>query len=176
MSGAGDVDPDGDGPTVDAENRSGLADVDVDRWARVAIATLRAEQISRGHLDLTFVDPDEMAELNRTHMGHDGPTDVLSFPLDDDLGGIDVGGGSTPPVLLGDVVICPQVAIGQAADHCGDPDTELTLLVVHGVLHILGHDHAEPHEEAVMVAREAEHLQRYEMTHPGPVGPESTAQ
>ena len=170
------------GPTVDVANRSEVPDVDVERWARVAVETLVVEQVDGGRLDLTFIDADEMAELNRIHMGHDGPTDVLSFPLDVDDGGADGDGfpmgldgddGDVPPVLLGDVVICPRVAIDQAPEHCGDPDTELTLLVVHGVLHIFGHDHAEPVEEAVMVERESVHLQRYGLTHPGPVRAES---
>lgn len=159
------------GPTVTADNRSGVGDLDVERWARVAADTLAAESIAGGHLDLTFIDVDEMAELNRTHMGHAGPTDVLSFPLD---GGDDAESDpDSPPVLLGDVVICPQVAVEQAPEHCGDPDTEFTLLVVHGVLHVLGHDHAEPDEESVMIGRETEHLGRYGMSHPGPVRPES---
>lgn len=174
-----------DGPTVDADNRSQVPDVDVERWARVAVETLVAERITNGHLDLTFVDVAEMAELNRAHMGHDGPTDVLSFPLDGDdnhsdgrstadrdtSGDHDVGSDAAggPPVLLGDVVICPQVAMEQAPEHCGDLDTEIALLVVHGVLHILGHDHAESDDEAAMVERESEHLNRYGLTHPGPV-------
>lgn len=168
------------GLTVDVANRSEVSEVDVERWARVAVETLVAEQVDGGHLDLTFIDADEMAELNRIHMGHDGPTDVLSFPLDADdermrgdgfQSGLDGDHSDVPPVLLGDVVICPVVAIDQAAEHCGDPETELTLLVVHGVLHILGHDHAEPIDEAVMVERETAHLQRYGLTHPGPVRP-----
>ena len=168
-----------DGPAVDASNRSTMPDIDVERWATVAAETLAAEQVRKGHLDLTFVDPDEMTELNRVHMGHDGPTDVLSFPLDtDDLGtdrqpavGAGAGDVTEPPVLLGDIVICPQVAVDQAPDHCGDPEAEFTLLVVHGVLHILGHDHAEPDDEAVMIEHETGHLQRYGLRHPGPVGP-----
>lgn len=166
----------GDGPTVEAANRSGDTGLELERWARIAVETLVEEAITSGHLDLTFVDPDEMAELNRAHMGHDGPTDVLSFPLD---GGSDLEprsaevGDDLPPVLLGDVVICPQVAVAQAPDHCGDPQTEFTLLVVHGVLHVLGHDHAEPDEELAMVGRETQHLRRYGMIHPGPVRSES---
>lgn len=167
-----------DGPTVDVVNRSQVPDIDVERWARVAVETLEVERITNGHLDLTFIDPSDMAELNRVHMGHDGPTDVLSFPLDGDGGDADVfsmtdgDADDLPPVLLGDVVICPQVAIEQAPEHGGDPDTELTLLVVHGVLHLLGHDHAQSAEEAVMVERETGHLERYGLTHPGPVRPE----
>ncbi len=167
----------GDGPTVEAVNRSGDPDIDVERWALVALETLVAETVTRGHLDLTFVDPGAMTELNRAHMGQDGPTDVLSFPLDgeDDIGpGPEAVGSDSPPALLGDVVICPQVALAQAPDHCGDPQTEFTLLVVHGVLHVLGHDHAEPDEEGVMIRHETQHLQRYGMIHPGPVRSETT--
>ena len=187
----------GNGPTVEATNRSGVSDIDTDRWARVAVETLMVEEVARGHLDLTFVDQAEMTELNETHMGHPGPTDVLSFPIDGESGaegmaevspgditddGEDVTDDGDPadptgnislPLLLGDVVICPQVAFEQAPDHCGDSDTELTLLVVHGVLHVLGHDHREPGEEMAMVGRETEHLRRYGLIHPGPVGPES---
>ena len=161
------------GPTVAVTDRSGQPDLDISRWTVVAEQTLRAENVVTGHLDLTFVAPVEMAELNREHMGHEGPTDVLSFPLDDGFDGDDHGNGpASPPVLLGDVVICPQVAQEQAPEHSGDIDTELTLLVVHGVLHILGHDHADPDEEAAMIAREAVHLGRHGMSHPGPARPE----
>ena len=62
------------------------------------------------------------------------------------------------PVLLGDVVICPGVAADQAPSHAGTLDDELALLVVHGVLHVLGHDHAEPDEAQLMRARELDHL------------------
>ena len=158
------------GPTVAVADRSGHPNLDVSRLMLVAEQTLRGESVHTGHLDLTFVAPTEMAELNREHMGHDGPTDVLSFPLDDGFDGDGHGDGpASPPVLLGDVVVCPQVAADQAPEHSGDVDTELTLLVVHGVLHILGHDHRDPREEAAMIAREAVHLQRHGMSHPGPV-------
>ena len=125
--------------------------VDVDRWAALAEAVLDAQGAS-GELTVTFVDLDDIAELNAEHMGKDGPTDVLSFPLDD--------GDSIPgvPALLGDVVICPDVALAQYADHAGTFDDEIALLVVHGILHVLGHDHAEPDEAEIMRARELELL------------------
>ncbi|HSP02467.1 MAG TPA: rRNA maturation RNase YbeY, partial [Acidimicrobiales bacterium] len=118
-----------------------------------------------------------MAELNERHMGKSGPTDVLAFPIDDD--GLEHGrwpdnGTSGPdrppldmddvPVLLGDVVVCPSVAAAQAAEHAGQPqhdgtlEDEVALLVVHGILHVLGHDHAEPDETAAMQAKEQSHL------------------
>ena len=74
------------------------------------------------------------------------------------------------PVLLGDVVVCPAVAADQAAAHAGTLDDELALLVVHGVLHVLGHDHAEPGETAVMRARELDLLQRHHWAGPAPAG------
>jgi probable rRNA maturation factor len=130
-------------------------DVDVDRWCRLAALVLEDEG-RRGELTLTFVDRDEIAALNAEHMGKDGPTDVLSFPLDalDD----DESDGADVPVLLGDVVVCPAVAREQAPDHAGSLDDELALLVVHGVLHVVGHDHVDPEETAAMRGRELELL------------------
>jgi probable rRNA maturation factor len=141
-------------------------DVDVDRWTRLARAVLETEQ-RRGELTLTFVDRDEIAELNAEHLGQPGPTDVLSFPLDDDD-----AAPSPPgiPVLLGDVVVCPAVAAEQAATHAGTLDDELALLVVHGVLHVLGHDHAAPDETTTMRARELDLLQQHHWSGPAPAG------
>ncbi|MGI9605810.1 MAG: rRNA maturation RNase YbeY [Acidimicrobiales bacterium] len=126
--------------------------VDVKSWVTLAKAVLSAEGV-RGpaELDLTFVDRDAMTDLNAKHMGGTGPTDVLSFPLDDDP----EQGGDDQPRLLGDIVICPEVVHGQAPQ---DPVSEMALMVVHGVLHILGMDHADPHEAAVMKAAEERHL------------------
>ena len=153
---------------VGADEQSDV-DVDVERWCRLAADALRAEA-RRGELTLTFVDRDEIAALNREHLGHDGPTDVLSFPLDDAPADAtpDETDGAAVPVLLGDVVICPAVAAAQAAGHAGTLDDELALLVVHGVLHILGHDHAEPAETALMRARELALLEAHHWGGPAP--------
>jgi probable rRNA maturation factor len=138
-------------------------EVDLDRWVALATAVLRAEEVT-GELTLSFVDRTEIAALNTEHLGHDGDTDVLSFPLDDE-----------PPVdgtprLLGDVVVCPAVAAGQAAGHAGTVDDEIALLVVHGVLHVLGHDHAEADERALMRRREVELLEAHHWRGPAPSG------
>ena len=134
----------------------------VDRWTRLAFAVL-ADIGVEGELTLTFVDRDDIAELNAEHMGKTGATDVLSFPMDDQpLEGV--------PTLLGDVVISPAVAADQYADHAGTLDDELALLVVHGILHVLGHDHAEPDEAAIMRARELDLLERLHWHGPAPVG------
>ena len=139
-------------------------DVDVARWAALAHAALGSVG-AHGELTLTFVDRAEIAALNAEHLGKDGPTDVLSFPLDADdepQPGV--------PVLLGDVVVCPAVAVDQAAAHAGTVDDELALLVVHGVLHVLGHDHAAPAETVAMRARELDVLQAHHWHGPPPAG------
>ena len=125
--------------TSDEQGAADAVAVDTARWSALATAVLAAEGAA-GELTLTFVDRDEIAALNAEHLGETGPTDVLSFPLDT------AGDAPSPgvPVLLGDVVVCPAVAADQAPAHAGTLDDELALLVVHGVLHVLGHDHAEP--------------------------------
>lgn len=138
--------------------------IDATRWADLATAVLRSEGRA-GELTLTFVDRDEIAALNEEHRGKVGPTDVLSFPLDDDPSGVAAG-----PVLLGDVVICPSVAAEAAADHAGTVDDELALLTVHGVLHVLGHDHAEAGDRATMQAAELGHLCTHHWRGPVPDG------
>lgn len=111
-----------------------------------------------------LVDAESMAALNAEHMGGEGPTDVLSFPLEDpqDLASATIERAGVP-FLLGDIVLCPAVAERQAAEHAGDYETEIALLLVHGVLHLLGHDHGEPAEKAVMQERERAHLARHGM-------------
>lgn len=143
--------------------------IDADRWAALAAAVLRSEGRT-GELTLTFVDRDEIAALNAEHMGADGPTDVLSFPLDAVEAADVSSAGNVGPLLLGDVVVCPALAAEQAATHAGTLDDELALLVVHGVLHVLGHDHAEPEETARMRARELELLEALHWHGPAPAG------
>ena len=128
-------------------------DVDGPRWARLLAAVLEAEGVAGGaEAGLTFVTPSAMAELNGAHMGGTGPTDVLAFPID----GLSAegSGGDSPPGVVGDVVICPVVAWAGSAGHAGSDDDELALLVVHGALHLLGHDHAGIDDTAVMRERE----------------------
>jgi probable rRNA maturation factor len=127
--------------------------IELDRWHELASQVL-ADCGAVGELTLSFVGSEDIAELNVEHMGVSGPTDVLSFPMDDEpLGDV--------PTLLGDVVISPAVAARQYADHAGTIDDELALLVVHGILHVLGHDHAEPAESAQMRAKELDLLRRF---------------
>ncbi len=129
--------------------------VDLGRWRRLAASVLDDEGVAGpAELSISFVDEETMATLNAAHMGGSGPTDVLSFPLDAEP---DPTTGGAAPRLLGDVIICPSVAKGNAVPP-GGYDGEVALLVVHGILHVLGMDHAEADEAAVMVARERRHL------------------
>jgi probable rRNA maturation factor len=135
-------------------------EVDVDRWRRLASAALAAEG-SVGELTLTFVDRADITELNSQYMGKTGATDVLSFPMADES-------EEGVPVLLGDVVLSPSVAFEQYGDHAGTIDDEFALLVIHGVLHILGHDHLEEAEARAMRERELELLVTHHWNGPPP--------
>ncbi len=154
--------------------------VDAGRWGRLAENVLHAEGI-RGDAELSvlFVDEESMSELNKRFLGEDGPTDVLAFPLEDDVeaGRWPDGSSSGPPfrsepteapMLLGDVVICPAVAARNVAGRVAGPaspggtyEDEVALLVVHGILHVLGMDHAEAAPAALMQARERDLLDRF---------------
>jgi probable rRNA maturation factor len=135
--------------------------VDEARWEHLALAALTAEGAPIDvEVGLSFVDEAEMAALNREHLGGDGPTDVLSFPLDyaDGIPGAPAEGEDHIPAMAGDIVICLPVAARNAPAHAGSLDDELALLVVHAVLHLVGYDHGEPEERDVMQRRERELL------------------
>ena len=147
--------------------------IDLERWATLARRTLTDEGV-RGLAEVSLIFNDEatMASLNQQFMGVDGPTDVLSFPIDaepEPAGRVPDAGGSGPgelpmdeiPQLIGDIVICPAVAARNALEHESSLDDELALLVVHGVLHLVGWDHDEDEEAERMEARERELLARH---------------
>jgi probable rRNA maturation factor len=125
-------------------------DVAVDAEDLLALArhVLAARRVPEDmEVALLLVDAPTIAALNGEHLGKEGPTDVLAFPIDEP--------GEAPPdtpAILGDVVLCPAVAHEQAAGLGRTPDDELRLLTVHGILHLLGMDHAEPDEERAMFA------------------------
>lgn len=141
-------------------------EIDLEALCGLAAAVLAGESAPGGQLDLHLVDIDTMRELNQTHMQIDEPTDVLAFPLDLDDAGLDSAGERSP--LLGDVVICPEVAFAQAAGHTGSFESEMALLTIHGTLHVLGHDHGETRERLQMQARERRHLAAIDVAHPVP--------
>lgn len=117
--------------------------VDETGLVELARRCLVGEGLRRSELSVSFVTPQEMAELHESYMGEPGPTDVLSFPIDET--------DEDRVWILGDVVIAPEVA---AANNPDDPGAELRLLLVHGILHLLGHDHEEEGERAEMWAKQ----------------------
>ena len=119
--------------SVEVSNRSGM-EVEEEAAAELARSVLAGEGIEQGELGLHFVGPEEMRALKRDHLGVDEVTDVLSFPID---GRDKLAAGL--PRQLGDAVLCPQV-VGQA----------WRAPLVHGLLHLLGHEHG-----AEMESREA---------------------
>lgn len=127
-------------------------DIETERWSELVRRALETEGVAApAEANVVFVDEATIAELNAEHMGKDGPTDVLSFPIDVEWeGGVHDGDVR----LVGDIAICLPVAERQAPTHAGTVDDEVALLLVHGTLHLLGHDHAEPDERAIMWAAE----------------------
>jgi probable rRNA maturation factor len=157
---------------VFVSDEQNVAAVEPGRWQELALAVLFDEGVEgECEMSVLFVDELTMTDLNNRFMGHEGPTDVLSFPIDGDPtppGRWPDDGGPGPdraddtpddlPLLLGDVVICPAVASRNAPEHAGSFDDEIALLVVHGILHLMGMDHAVEAERNAMQTRERELL------------------
>jgi probable rRNA maturation factor len=134
--------------SVEVNNESGYA-VDEAEFAELGRYVLDAMHLHpETELSIMLVDMDVMAELHVRWMDEPGPTDVLSFPMDELRPGRE--GDVTPAGLLGDIVLCPEVAAQQARVAGHSTAEELLLLATHGILHLLGYDHAETAEEKEM--------------------------
>ncbi len=140
---------------IEIANESGTAihEASIAAAARFAMDRLGVSPLAE--LSVLMVGTGVMAELHQRWMDQPGPTDVMAFPMDEASdGGLLAGGRPDSPMggpaLLGDIVLCPEVAIEQAAAAGHSVLDELHLLTVHGVLHLLGYDHAEPTEEREM--------------------------
>jgi len=151
-------------PYVHVDDQQIGHELDLDRYRTLAEDVLRGEDVPDGaELTVVFVSPQAMADLNTKHMGQQGPTDVLAFPIDGHVADQKVP--APTPILLGDVVICPAVAATNCSTHKhsypghdGSVTDEIDLLVVHGILHVLGMDHADDEERNLMQASERDHL------------------
>lgn len=137
--------------SIEIENRSGAicAEVELVDLAAFALKELLVDK--RAELEISLVDEAEMTRLHEEWMDEAGPTDVLSFPMDE-LRPNELSENDEVPVVLGDVVICPDVARKQGDTAGHGMEQELRILLVHGILHLLGFDHLEPEEEAEMFA------------------------
>ncbi len=136
--------------SVEIANESGVG---VDELSLVSVSRFALGRMginALAELSILLMDVDAMTELHVKWMDEPGPTDVMSFPMDelDTARRPDEAGPG--PALLGDVVLCPAVAVEQAVQAGHSLDDELHLLTVHGILHLLGYDHVEPAEERKM--------------------------
>lgn len=132
-------------------------DLDLDQIEAMAYKTieevLRVEDFTSDvEVSLTLVDKDEIHTLNRDYRGVDRPTDVLSFPMDDEI----FPGEEDVDLILGDIVICLDIAKAQAEEYGHSLDRELSYLICHSTLHLLGYDHMEDDEKAIMRGKEKE--------------------
>ena len=134
--------------SVDLNNESGQ---EADSPGLVRLATFVLDELRihpQAELSILLVDEETMSSYHEKYMGEDGPTDVLSFPMDELRPPLD--GEEAPLGMLGDIVLCPAVTARQAPGHGRTPREESEYLLVHGMLHLLGFDHADPAEKAEM--------------------------
>jgi len=139
--------------TIEVLNESGLEldELRTQRLARFVMDRMRVHPLAE--LCVTAVDEDTIAELNAKWMEKEGSTDVLAFPMDELRPGL--VNDEPEEGVLGDIVLCPSVAAGQAKTAGHSLTAELDLLTVHGILHLLGYDHAEPDEHKEMFVLQA---------------------
>ena len=144
--------------SIEVANESGI---DVEGEMLISVASFvisRMDVHPAAELAITLVDIETMSDLHVQWMDLPGPTDVLSFPMDELAPGGHPDMAAPGPAMLGDLVLCPEFAADQAASSGHPLAHELALLTVHGCLHLLGYDHAEPEEEREMFALQAELL------------------
>ena len=142
--------------SIEVLNESGQP-LDVDQLvalSRFVLDRMRVHPLAE--LCIKAVDEDTMAELNEKWMEGEGPTDVLAFPMDELRPGL--VNEDPEEGILGDLMLCPTVAERQAVTAGHSTEAELELLSVHGILHLLGYDHAEPEEHAEMFGLQDELL------------------
>jgi probable rRNA maturation factor len=153
-------DPGGAGdhpPSIIVTDEQTSVAVDARELVALASHALRALRIDGAELSIVLAEPDRMQALKSEWMGIDEPTDVLAFPMD-------ASEPAAGPRLLGDVVLCPAVATAQAPAEGRSFADEMNLLLVHGILHLIGHDHADEDGKAAMWAEQDRILASYAKT------------
>jgi probable rRNA maturation factor len=147
--------------SIEVSNESGL-DVSEVELVSVAKFVLARMDVNPGaELSMVLLDTAAMADLHMRWMDLPGPTDVMSFPMDELEPGGRPDAPEPGPSMLGDIALCPEFAAEQAAAAGHSLGQELALLTVHGVLHLLGYDHAEPDEEKEMFALQRRLLEEW---------------
>jgi len=147
--------------SIEVSNESGI-DVSEEELISVARFVIRKMDVNpAAELSMVLLDSAAMADLHMRWMDLPGPTDVMSFPMDELEPGGRPDAPEPGPAMLGDILLCPEFAGKQAAGQGHSLGQELALLTVHGVLHLLGYDHAEPDEEKEMFALQRELLEEW---------------
>jgi probable rRNA maturation factor len=151
------------------ESGTGVDVVALTRLCRFVMRRMRLHPATE--LTVRLVEPATIATLNEQWMGKEGPTDVLSFPMDELTPGRD--DEEAPEGYLGDIALCPQIAEQQAPAAGHSTSDEVDLLLVHGILHLLGYDHAEPEEHREMFGLQGRLLLEWQRAELGvdPEGP-----
>lgn len=145
--------------SIEISNESDL-EVDTVRVQQLAIHVRDSLKLHpMVDIGIVFVDEAPMTDLHVRWMDEPGPTDVLSFPMDELRPGSEEQ--LSPEGVLGDIVVCPQVAIKQAETAGHEPINEILMLVTHGMLHLVGFDHADQAEEKEMFSLQAEMLRTF---------------
>lgn len=145
--------------SVELTNESGVS-IDEESLQRIALFGMSKMRVHKdADVAIVLVDEAAMEELHVQWMGESGPTDVLSFPMDELRPGTE--GGEESEGILGDIVLCPAVAVAQAQTAGHSLLDELHLLTIHGLLHLLGFDHATPEEEKEMFGLQAQILESF---------------
>ena len=134
---------------VDVSSDGVRSPIGKERTQDIVQAVLRSEKVRNALVSIAFVDKRAMARLNKTHLGHTGPTDVISF-------GFTRAAAADP--VVGDIYVCPAVARDNARGRQESVRREVARLVIHGTLHILGHDHPDEDREASGMWRKQERL------------------
>ncbi|MDP1710904.1 MAG: rRNA maturation RNase YbeY [Candidatus Nanopelagicaceae bacterium] len=140
---------------IDIQNRSGVDFPEERLISLLAFGISELDLDPECDLNVLLVDEAEMTQLHIKWMDQPGPTDVLSFPMDE------IKPGSKEVGILGDIVLCPTIAQAQAKDAGHDLDRELSILSVHGLLHIVGYDHASAEDEKDMFALQESIVDRW---------------
>jgi len=147
--------------SIEVSNESGV-DVSEEELISVARFVIRRMNVNpAAELSMVLLDLSAMADLHMRWMDLPGPTDVMSFPMDELEPGGRPDAPEPGPAMLGDIVLCPQFAAEQAATAGHSLGHELALLTVHGVLHLLGYDHGEPEEEKEMFSLQRQLLEEW---------------
>ncbi|MCK0173536.1 MULTISPECIES: rRNA maturation RNase YbeY [Mycobacteriaceae] len=147
--------------SIEVSNESGM---DVSEEELISVARFVIDKMKvhpAAELSMVLLDTSSMADLHMRWMDLPGPTDVMSFPMDELEPGGRPDAPDPGPAMLGDIVLCPEFAAKQAETAGHSLGHELALLTVHGVLHLLGYDHAEPDEEKEMFALQRELLEEW---------------